>query len=198
MSNPIRRVACAAAMAMATPVAAQPGPPTVAIEHVTVVPMTRVPYLRDQTVVRGRMLDRRELDGMLRRAREFAARCTGIIRCGDVSAAPGRSCAVAERPGLTERLFRLFNSTDSLLVVAHSMHGIHAQPSTTRHGVLRDTDLCARVRAALRQNIVLEDAVSGVPADSLLSFHDLGAYLVVHIDRPRAGGVRMSDSGTPI
>lgn len=33
-------------------------------------------------VVRGRVLDRRELDGMLRRAREFAARCTGITRCG--------------------------------------------------------------------------------------------------------------------
>lgn len=34
-------------------------------------------------VVRGRVLDRRDLDGMLRRARELAARCTGITRCRD-------------------------------------------------------------------------------------------------------------------
>ena len=149
-------------------------------------------------VMRGHVLDRRELDGMLQRAREFAAGCTGIIRCGDVSAAQEGSCAVAQRPAVTERLFRLFNSTDSLLVVAHSTHGIHAQPSTTPHGVLRDTNLCARVRAALRQNIIPEDAASGVPADSLLSFHDLGAYLVVRIHGARVAGVRMNDSGTPI
>ena len=113
-------------------------------------------------------------------------------------AAQGKPCGVAERPGVTERLFRLFNSTDSLLVLAHSSHGIYAQPSTTPHSVLRQTDLCARVRAGLRQNIVPEDAASGLPADSLLSFHDLGAYLVVYIDRPRVGDVKVNGSWAPI
>lgn len=43
--------AATAAITVATTIAAQPAPPPVAFVHVTVIPMTDVPLLRDQTVV---------------------------------------------------------------------------------------------------------------------------------------------------
>jgi hypothetical protein len=103
----------------------------------------------------------------------------------------GRPCQGPEKPQQADRLFQMLSSPTVQQEEALSSVGLSRQSVDAPHGVLRETSLCARMRAALRRSLRPADEPAGGLDDARLSFVELGDYVAVIISdtRPTSTGL---------